>query len=76
MGRRSRHPAAPPGAPSHTVHGPSGPPTSVLGVERLRRAMNVSAGVDVDRLCEEAAAELEDLRATRHLRVSDPTFDV
>ncbi len=38
------------------------PPGGYRGVARLRRAMNVSIDVAIDKLCDEAAAEIEKSR--------------
>ncbi len=46
-------------------HGPSRPPSNSFGREHLRKVLMLSTDVDVDRLCEDAALEIERLRATR-----------
>jgi len=49
---------------SAPVHGPKTWPGAALsGVERLRKCLAVSPEVAVDRLCEDAAGEIERLRA-------------
>ncbi len=51
--------------PFEPIHGPSRPPSSSFGREHLRKVLMLSTDADVDRLCEDAALEIEHLRATQ-----------
>ncbi len=51
-----------PGVVRNKGHGPSGPVEVLYGVNHLRRVLDVSADVNIQRLCEDAAVELEELR--------------
>jgi hypothetical protein len=59
-------PAAPPMPDSppcaRATFGPQQPVVRPFGAERLRRLMRLSRDVPVDRLCEDASAEIERLR--------------
>lgn len=44
---------------------PKTPPGGYRGVARLRRVMNLSIDVAIDKLCDEAAAEIEQLRTRK-----------
>ncbi len=52
------------------IHGPRRPSSSRFGREHLRKVMALSADANLDRLCEDAALEIERLRATRPPRLS------
>lgn len=47
--------------PIHT-HGPHSRPPERFGRDRLRQVLNLSPEADTDRICEDAAAEIERLR--------------
>ncbi len=55
------------GAPEllQPIHGPSRPPSNSFGREHLRKVLMLSTDADVDRLCEDAALEIQHFRATR-----------
>ncbi len=48
--------------PIHT-HGPQARPARLFGPERLRQVLDLSPDADTDRLCQDAADEIESLRA-------------
>ena len=52
-----------PPQPFEPIHGPRRPPSNSFGREHLRKVMLLSSDADVDRLCEDAALEIERLRA-------------
>lgn len=52
----------PAGEPAETKDAPKGPPGGFRGSARLRRAMNLSIGVPIETLCDDAAQEIERLR--------------
>lgn len=58
-------PAAPGGQPDPPPHkhGPAGPAPTLYGFAHLRAVMNLTAAVPIDQVCEEAALELDRLRA-------------
>lgn len=72
-GREASRPDADPSpsAPSDPIHGPRKPPR-FYGRERLRRLLNLSAEIDLDQLCESAAAEIDDLRDRPHRFQDEP----
>ncbi len=51
--------------PFEPIHGPRRPPSAGFGREHLRKVLMLSEDADVDRLYEDAACEIERLRATR-----------
>lgn len=56
-----------PPLPVKPIHGPSGPPSAGFGPEHLRQVLELSADVSTDRLCEDAALEIERLRSPPRL---------
>jgi len=62
--KETRPPAiAPPGHIRQHGHGlQSGPRQELVGVEHLRNVLRLSADADVERICEDAANEIEQLR--------------
>ncbi len=46
-----------------TVMGPPQPVVKLHGIERLRVLLNLSQGVSMTQLCEDAATEIESLRS-------------
>ena len=61
MPRRSRRQPEPEPATTAT-YGPQRPVQVKHGADRLRAVLELSADVDLDRLCEDAASEIEYLR--------------
>lgn len=55
----------PPGVIRPGGHGPHSPVDQPFGVEKLRRTLQLSDNVPLDRLCEDAAAEIENLRSKK-----------
>ncbi len=53
-----------------TVMGPPQPVVKLHGIERLRVILNLSQGVSMTQLCEDAATEIENLRAAPEGRSS------
>lgn len=51
-----------PGVVRGKGHGPPGPVEALYGVAHLRRVLNLSAEVHIERVCQDAAVELEELR--------------
>jgi hypothetical protein len=49
------------------THGPAGPVTALYGISHLRAAMNLREA-DLERLCDDAACELERLRVGNRKR--------
>lgn len=49
--------------PAEPIHGPARPPSVPFGLAHLRKALSLSAEISVDRLAEDAAIEIESLRA-------------
>lgn len=52
----------PPGKMRRRGHGPQSPVDEPRGVTRLREALELSADVPVEQVCEDAAVEIETLR--------------
>ena len=70
-GRVAESSAGPP-QPVAPIHGPRRPPSTRFGPEHLRKVMSLSSDANLDRLCEDAALEIERLRTARPLRLPWP----
>jgi len=61
-----------PPEPFTPIHGPRRPPSTRFGRGHLRKVMSLSSDANLDRLCEDAALEIERLRAARPNRMPWP----
>ena len=71
-GAESNATTAGPPQPVAPIHGPRRPPSTRFGPEHLRKVMSLSSDASLDRLCEDAALEIERLRTARPLRLPWP----
>ncbi len=70
-GREAESASGPP-QPFAPNYGPRRPPSTRFGPEHLRKVMALSPDANLDRLCEDAALEIERLRASRSNRMPRP----
>ncbi|MGD2109328.1 MAG: hypothetical protein PVI86_08035 [Phycisphaerae bacterium] len=69
MPRKQRKPPTP---PPRFEHGPASPPVRLFGPDRLRKVLGLSTDVDLTRLCDDAATEIETLREAGSKPRRDP----
>ena len=60
------------GSAPRVLHGPPRPAPALSGVDRLHCVLGVSGEVTTDQLCDDAANELEQLRAADDVAFPDP----
>lgn len=77
MAKAKKQPSRPADDPPTAIHGPAGGrPLAAFGREHLRSVLHLSEATDIDRLCEDAALEIAELRGSKVDRTAfDPDSD-